>query len=136
MARQRSLGLCGSRLPVDPRRFELLDFHGSAGYWWRSLLFFLSCFLVHAHHDSHRDRGRREFWDDQFHRPYRGLYWTLRCRLAQRPDRRAHCRASSDRSLLPLRGAPPPPAHESASPVLSTPPTFLPLPSTATPPSF
>src|SRR5215470_14428002 len=26
MARQHSLGLCGSRLSVDPRRFELLDF--------------------------------------------------------------------------------------------------------------
>src|SRR5260370_21082696 len=124
MARQRSLGLCGSRLPVDPRRFELLDFHGSAGYWWRSLLFFLSCFLVHAHHDSHRDRGRREFWDDQFHRPYRGLYWTLRCRLAQRPDRRAHFHVFSSRRLFTLSGDGHSALPEPLAPVPRPPPPF------------
>lgn len=68
MAREHSFAMCGSRLSVDPKQFELLDFPGSARFWWRSLLFLLPCLLVHSYDASQRDCGRRQFWNDQFRR--------------------------------------------------------------------
>ena len=69
MARERSVALCGIRLPFERERFKLLDFHGAARSWRGDLLFQLSRFLVYPYHGPQRDCGRGEFWNDQLRRP-------------------------------------------------------------------